>query len=197
MSQHDYVLENNNGLAFRSDLNSALQAVVTNNAGDSAPVPTFPLMLWPDTLNRLLKIRNISNTGWITIGDLDVTNLGLQTYDANTMKKNVAQVITAVQTQSPTFASSAAYTWAVNTNPNITLTTTGNLTMNAPTGFVEGSFYFLEIVYGGAHTLTWSSTFKGVFGLPLTSVVATKDCFMFRATTTNLECVGFRANVGA
>ena len=34
-------------------------------------------MLWADTSNNLLKIRNSSNNGWITIGSTNATNLGL------------------------------------------------------------------------------------------------------------------------
>ena len=98
----------------------------------------------------------------------------------------------------PSVASSAAYDWAVNTDPNLTLTTTGNLVMGAPTGLVAGSFYYLEIVYGGAHTVTWNAAFKGVSGISLTSAAAARDAFMFRAQTTGiLELVGYRLNVGA
>lgn len=123
-----------------------------------------------------------------------VASLGL----TNVAKLDTAQTRTAVETMNPTAASSAAYAWAVNTNPNITLTTTGNLTMGAPTGLVAGAFYYLEIVYGGAHTITWDSAFKGVAGIALSSTAAARDAFMFRAQTTELlELVGYRLNVGA
>ena len=131
---------------------------------------------------------------------IDTSEIGatVQAYDVNTAKLNVAQTRTAVETMTPTTASSASFTWATNTNPNVTVTTTGNLTMNAPTGATVGAFYFLEIVYGGAHTVTWNSNFKGVTGLTLTSSTAARDAFMFRAQTTSiLELVGVRANVGA
>ena len=97
MSQHDYVLDNQNGASFRSDLNGALQAVVTNNAGAAAPSPTFAFMWWPDTLNDLLKIRNAANSAWITVGVLSTINLGLQVADADTAKTDTEQTWTQVQ----------------------------------------------------------------------------------------------------
>jgi len=128
------------------------------------------------------------------------TDIGtsVQAYDVDTAKLDVAQTFSAVQTMNPTSASSASYTWAVNTNPNLVLTTTANLTLNAPTGLTIGAFYFLEIVYGGTHTITWDAAFKGVTGLTITSTAAARDAFMFRAQTTSiLELVGTRLNVGA
>jgi hypothetical protein len=70
--------------------------------------------------------------------------------------------------------------------------------MNAPTGLTAGAFYYLEIVYGGTHAVTWDGNFKGVTGLTLTSITAARDAFMFRAQTASiLELVGVRLNVGA
>ena len=58
MAQHDYNIEDQNGFDFLVDLNNALSAIATNNAGPSEPNPTFPHMLWFDTNNDLMKVRN-------------------------------------------------------------------------------------------------------------------------------------------
>lgn len=71
MSQHDYVLENQSGASFRADLNSALEAVVTNNAGGSAPIAQYPHMPWADETSGMMKYRNTGNTAWVTSFDLD------------------------------------------------------------------------------------------------------------------------------
>ena len=42
MAQHDYVLADQSGLSFLSDLNNALAAVVTNNSRATAPSDTYP-----------------------------------------------------------------------------------------------------------------------------------------------------------
>lgn len=83
MSQHDYVIDNQNGVAFRSDLNAALQAIVSDNAGVSPPPVTFAFMPWADTLNGLLKRRDASNSTWVTEGVLNEYYLGAQPYSAN------------------------------------------------------------------------------------------------------------------
>lgn len=63
--QHDMDMANNPGSVFRADINSMAGALVTNNAGASAPSPTFAHMWWPDTTNGILKQRNAANTAWI------------------------------------------------------------------------------------------------------------------------------------
>ena len=77
MSQHDYVIANASGSAVRSDLNDVLGAVQSLNSGSSAPSSTVAFMLWLDTSNNLLMMRNGSNNGWIEIGSSNAANLGL------------------------------------------------------------------------------------------------------------------------
>jgi hypothetical protein len=74
MSQHDYIIDNALAPAFRSDLNAALAAAVTQNSGATAPPTTYANMLWYDTTNDLLKIRNEANSAFITVGTVDQTN---------------------------------------------------------------------------------------------------------------------------
>ena len=73
MSQHDYVIANQSGSAFRADLNNALAASVSTNSGSSAPSTTYAYMLWADTTNGILKIRNSANNAWIELLQLDGT----------------------------------------------------------------------------------------------------------------------------
>lgn len=77
MSQNSMAVANGTGAAVRSGLNNALHSLVTNNSGTGAPSTTYAYMLWADTTNDLLKIRNAADTAWITIGKLSQTNLGL------------------------------------------------------------------------------------------------------------------------
>src|SRR5262245_20388174 len=76
MSQHDYVIDNQAGAPFRADLNSALQAIVSNNSGTSEPATKYAYMLWVDTTANLLKMRNAANNAWITLDAIGVPNLG-------------------------------------------------------------------------------------------------------------------------
>lgn len=79
MAQHDYVIGNQVGSAFRSDLNNALSAVVSLNSGAAEPPDLYAYMLWADTSTSpgLLKQRNATNNGFVTIGSLGSVNLGL------------------------------------------------------------------------------------------------------------------------
>ncbi len=54
-----------------------LTKIIKNSSGASAPSTTFPGMLWCDTTNGVLKIRNTTDSAWITVGALDTANLGL------------------------------------------------------------------------------------------------------------------------
>lgn len=78
MSQHDYVIDNQSGAAFRADLNLVLAALVSQNSGATAPTTTFAHMVWVDTSGAtpVLKMRNAANSAWVTIGTI-ATNFGL------------------------------------------------------------------------------------------------------------------------
>lgn len=71
MPQHDYVIANQSGAAFRADLNNGLSAIVTQNSGASAPSPTYAYMIWTDTTTGTVRRRNGANSAWQFIGDLN------------------------------------------------------------------------------------------------------------------------------
>jgi len=71
MSQHDYVIDNSTGQNVRSDINSVLQAIVTNNSGSSAPSTTYPFQLFANTTTSKLQIRNAANNAFVDLLGLD------------------------------------------------------------------------------------------------------------------------------
>ena len=73
MATHDYVIDNSTGANVRADINSVLQAILTNNSSSSAPSTTAAYMWWADTTNGVLKIRNSANNGWVELLQLDGT----------------------------------------------------------------------------------------------------------------------------
>jgi len=75
MAQHDYVIANQSGSAFRADLNNALSATVTGNSGTSAPSTTYAYMIWNDTTSNQRKIRNSANNAWIVLSTLSGGNV--------------------------------------------------------------------------------------------------------------------------
>ena len=71
MAQHDYVIDNQAFPATRADINSVLQAIVTNNSGSSAPSTTFANQIWYDTSANKVYIRNEDNDSNIALFSLD------------------------------------------------------------------------------------------------------------------------------
>jgi hypothetical protein len=85
MAQHDYILANQSGAAFRSDLNNGLAAIVSQNSGAAQPSTTYAYQWWSDTTTGLLKLRNAANNAWITVGTLADANLGLLSLAGGTL----------------------------------------------------------------------------------------------------------------
>jgi|LUMU01.1.fsa_nt_gb hypothetical protein len=73
MATHDYNLANQSGASFRSDLNNALAAILSNNSNASAPSTTVAYSIWADTNAGKLKIRNAANDAFVDLINLDGT----------------------------------------------------------------------------------------------------------------------------
>ena len=73
----DYTIVNDTGANVRSDINAVLGAIQTLNSGSSDPSANVAFQLSVNTTTSLLKIRNAANNGYITIGNVTQTNLGL------------------------------------------------------------------------------------------------------------------------
>lgn len=73
MATHDYVLANQSGSSFRSDLNNALAAIVSQNSSATEPATTYAYQYWIDTsaTPALVKQRNAANDAWITLAEVD------------------------------------------------------------------------------------------------------------------------------
>lgn len=85
MSQHDYVIENQDGASFRADINNALAAAVSLNSGATEPSTPYAYMLWQDTTAGVLKQRNAANNAWVALPDaLSIRQLTSKTVQATT-----------------------------------------------------------------------------------------------------------------
>lgn len=92
MSQNTVVIEDGTGAEVLNALTNAFNTVVTLNSGSAEPAETYAFMLWADTSNDQLKIRNAADTAWIIVGTLSSDNLGLQPYDADIPTVAASQV---------------------------------------------------------------------------------------------------------
>lgn len=153
MATHDYVIDNGSGASVRSDLNSALAAIASNNSNATAPTTTYAYMWWCDTTTGLLKQRNSTNTAWVSkglIADAFLTSSDIgatvQAYDADTANLDVVQSWTAVQTFSkaargtPVALTSTSNSIAVDASAGnyFTHTFTENTTLANPSNLVAG-----------------------------------------------------------
>ena len=79
MATHDYVIDNSTGANVRADINSVLQAILSNNSNSSSPSNTAAYMFWADTNANIFKIRNSADNAWINLftlaGGIDVDAL--------------------------------------------------------------------------------------------------------------------------
>ena len=169
MAQHDYVIANQSGAAFRSDLNNGLSAIVSQNSGSAAPSTTYAYMWWADTTTGLLKIRNAANSAWVTVGTLATTNLGL------------------APLASPTFTGTVtAPTFTASTGVNIPLGSAGTpslyFTGDPNTGIYSPSADWVAITTGGTGRLFVDAS--GRLGLGSSAPVVDLDVAPAASTAT-------------
>jgi hypothetical protein len=73
MAQSDQVVQNATFPSVRADINDNLAALYSQSSGNTAPTVTVAFQPWVDTSSSppVKKIRNGSNSAWITEGVLD------------------------------------------------------------------------------------------------------------------------------
>lgn len=181
MAIHDMDLANQAGAAFRTDLNAALLALVTNSLNATAPTTTFPLQLWGDTTNNLLKQRNIANTAWTTVGALDVAYWGLLKLDqASTMTAVLSLSAATLRTAKGAAVASGATTNIWQADGNL-LHVTGTATITS-LGTAGQAGEWRVLVCDAACTFTHGANLVMPGALDVT--VAAGDVLMVVADTT-------------
>ena len=197
---HDYVLDNATGANFRSDLNNALAAIVSNNSSSSEPSTKYAYQWWADTNDGVLKIRNSANNAWVTLLQLDGTltledgsasapalgfrddlNTGIFSSAADTVD------VTCGGTTRGSFSSSG-----LTVTGNVTATTfVGNI--DAVDGDFDGTMEADAITIGGTNLLTGAMEFSGdtIFsGTPRVSGTLSVDANIIHTGDTN-TLIGF------
>ena len=84
-SPHDFDIANANGAAVRADINLAL-AAIRDNSNSSTDLTTSQSVAGQFKItDNVLKIRNSSNNGFTTIGNINTANLGLLSSSGGTV----------------------------------------------------------------------------------------------------------------
>lgn len=107
MSQHDFSIANQTASSARTDINNALQALASCSSGATAPSTTYANMLWYDTANNTLKIRNEADSAWLSIAYVDQTD-GAEIFDDT-------KVVNSSGTQTGLIGDQAEATWETGT----------------------------------------------------------------------------------
>ena len=90
MSQNTLVIADGTGAQVLERMNNANNTLVTLNSGSAAPATTYAYMLWADTTNNQLKMRNAANTGWNVVGSFDATSFNGTVADGSITEAKIA-----------------------------------------------------------------------------------------------------------
>ena len=165
--------------SFRSDLNDALGALVTQNSGATAPSTTFANMIWYDTANNLVKMRNEDNDAWITLFSLN------QTADtADIARLGTVQSYTAAQRGAiNALTDGATITADLALANNFSVTLGGNRTLANPSNQTAGQSGVIVITQDGtgSRTLAYGSYWKfpGGTAPTLTTTASAVDVLVY------------------
>ena len=103
MSQNPIVVPDSNGATFINNVNNALNTIMSNSGGAGEPGTNYPTQWFGNTTDKAMRLRNIANTAYKTVGSLDIdwgighnhgkcllrmataTQLRLAAWDGNTM----------------------------------------------------------------------------------------------------------------
>jgi hypothetical protein len=147
---------------FRSDLNSALQALASTNVGASAPATPYDGQLWLDNsaTPTLLKRYVLATTTWITIGYMNVGAAalgGMRLYgDVDARTGTSESILNADYGQFLTFSNASAiaatlpaisstvcpanwYCWVQNKGAGLLTITPTTSTINGASSFAVGT----------------------------------------------------------
>ena len=82
MTQADFTVANQTFPNTRTEINTSLQALATNSAGNSAPSTTFPSQWHFDSDGNILYMRNKDNDAWVSILTIGATSDKLESLGA-------------------------------------------------------------------------------------------------------------------
>lgn len=194
MPIHDYVIDNQSSAALRSDLNLALQAIVSHNSSTTAPTTTFANMVWYDVANKQLKKRNEANSAWITLGTINEVGgtftpsgtSGITLDINNTISINSGSGVTGSVDNDGTPALSSTYTPTPIGGNFKSITNNAAFTLASPTAAGDYTMV-IQITNGATPGAITMSGFERVTGDSFTTTVG-HDFFVFIT-----KCNGFEA----
>lgn len=204
MSQNDMNMANAPGSTFRADVNSALQALASNNGAATAPSTTYANQWWFDTANDQLKIRDEANTAWVIVASLvaavwipyrNGVALGpIATLDYASINQNLVMTGKDIQEAKATVASASNVN--LSTAGANAIDITGTATIAGWTTGQAGTYYRCRYT-GAGLTLTQNAT-SNILPTAADIAVETNDTFgVYCLGSNNVAIVAYQRASGA
>jgi hypothetical protein len=197
MSQSDFNIDNVSRSLFRSENNTALQALVSLSSGASEPSTTYAYMLWADTTSGLLKMRNAANSAWIAKGLLSAVDWGLFSNTGGTLTGDITMSGASIYETEGAAVTSAATTdiWAGGDGNTVHVTgSTGPITS---LGTAPQAGAWMKVIFDSTPTLTQGANLNLNAGGSDITIEAGDMAFVYADTTTQMDVIVHRKSGSA
>ena len=186
MSQNDLVIANQSFPSFRTDLNSALQAINSTHSGSSLPSGAVAGTIWLDTTSATAPTLKIyDGTDSISLAIIDYT-----TNTVNWLDSSLSYNSTATSAGTLTLTVSSSY------KQYFTGTTTHTVTLPVASTLTVGQTF--EIHNNSTGSITVNSSGSNLVGTVQANVTAQCTCILASGTTAaswDFDITGFTSSV--
>jgi len=186
MAQNDLVIANQSFPSFRSDLNSALQAIQTTHSGTSLPTGALAGQIWLDTSSATAPTLKIyDGTDSISLAIIDYT-----TNTVNWLDSSLSYNSTATSAGTLVLTVSSSY------KQYFTGTTTHTVTLPVASTLTVGQTF--EIHNNSTGSITVNSSGSNLVGTVEANVTASITCILASGTTAaswDFDVTGFSSAV--
>lgn len=197
MSQNDMSIANASGATVRADINSALQALASQNSGAAAPGTTYANMWWHDDTNDIMKIRDEANTAWVNAfskvasvwtpyinGVLQGT---MSTLAYTAINQNLTMSAKSFLNAGTSIASAATVDLAAAAGNTVDVT--GVVTITGLGTVQSGAVFYL--VFAGILTFTYNATSLILPGSASITTAADDVAIMRSKGAGNWQCIAY------
>ena len=186
MSQNDLVIANQSFPSFRTDLNSALQAINSSHSGSSIPSGAVAGTIWLDTTSATSPtLKFYDGTDSISLAIIDYTNNTVDWLDSS-----ISYNTTATSAGTLTLTVSSSY------KQYFTGTTTHTVTLPVASTLTVGQTF--EIHNNSTGSITVNSSGSNLVGTVQANVTAECTCILASGTTAaswDFDVTGFTSSV--
>lgn len=140
MAQHDYSIANQGGAAFRTDLNNALAAILSNNSGTGTPAVTSAYMFFQNSISGVMGVRNSANSATYPLYTVDSARLVLSPSAGSAT--NPCYAISGALGTGMFSPATNAIGWSVNGQEVLRIGSTGTITFANGTAAGAGQIQF-------------------------------------------------------